>query len=779
MVKTVHLNDNWKYIPDYKEKYIEDFPTCQIVDIPHANIETPYNNFNEEMYQFVSTYLKTFTVSKSDEKRYFIHFDGVMAKAKVYLNKHYLGEHLGGYTPFKFEVTEYLEDENELIVVVDSREIKEIPPFGYVVDYLTYGGIYREVYLTETRNNFIENVYVDTSLNKVNIKMENNILDKEKVNLEFKIKDLNDETVLSESKSLELLSEITFSFTHNLEKWDLEHPVLYMLEIYINNELAKEIEFGYRKVEFRNDGFYLNESKIKLMGLNRHQSYPYVGYAMPKNAQVKDADILKYELGCNIVRSSHYPPSKHFLKRCDEIGLLVFEEIPGWQHIGDLNWQEIANTNVREMIERDYNHPSVIIWGVRINESPDSHEFYMSNNRLAKSLDKSRPTGGVRNFAGSDFLEDVYTYNDFIHRGDNVGLNKRKKITKKKVPYLITEYNGHMYPTKKFDDEPHRINHAKRHLAVQNASFKDSDISGAIGWAMFDYNTHKDFGSGDRICYHGVLDMFRIPKFAASVYSANGLKQPVMEVLSNFNIGEYPASEIKEVMVNTNVDYIKFYINDDYIDTFYRDNTLYKYLPHPPIIVDDFIGDLIKKNESYSEKDAALVKQILRSIIKNGLKFSLRDKLKLIYFMKKHKMSKDKFAKFYDKYIGRWGQESMQYRIDGYLDDTLVITKYKGTFNENFLNIYADDLSLTEESTYEVTRVVVKHQDKYQNDLIYSNEPIRVRVTGALKLIGPDNLSLIGGSIGFYVRTIHKKGIGKIEVNSDRFDKLTLEIKVV
>lgn len=126
------------------------------------------------------------------------------------------------------------------------------------------------------------------------------------------------------------------------------------------------VRFGFREAEFQPDGFYLNGRKIKLLGLNRHQSYPYVGYAMPKRAQRRDADVLKEELGLNMVRTSHYPQSRHFLDRCDEIGLLVFEEIPGWQHIGGEAWKEQAVRDVEDMIVRDRNHPSIVIWGYEL-----------------------------------------------------------------------------------------------------------------------------------------------------------------------------------------------------------------------------------------------------------------------------------------------------------------------------------------------------------------------------------------------------------------------------
>ena len=222
---------------------------------------------------------------------------------------------------------------------------------------------------------------------------------------------------------------------------------------------------------------------VKIRGLNRHQSWPYVGYAMPARAQIRDADILKNELNVNTVRTSHYPQSIEFLDRCDEIGLLVFEEIPGWQHIGPAEWKDVAVKNVEEMILRDWNHPSIIIWGVRINESADDDELYARTNAVARALDPHRQTGGVRCIDNSSFLEDVYTMNDFVNSGGDIALRPQEDITGlgKKVPYLVTEYNGHMYPTKKFDCEERQNEHVLRHLRVQNASYRDESISGAIG----------------------------------------------------------------------------------------------------------------------------------------------------------------------------------------------------------------------------------------------------------------------------------------------------------
>src|SRR6185295_7211512 len=150
-----------------------------------------------------------------------------------------------------------------------------------------------------------------------------------------------------------------------------DNPVLYRFDAKLQSGDEHKpygdyfnVRFGFREARFREDGFYLNGQRVQLRGLNRHQNYPYIGCAAPERLQRKDADIIKYELGCNIVRTSHYPQSTHFLNRCDEIGLLVFEEIPGWQHIGDKDWQALSLRDVQAMIERDRNHPSIIMWGV-------------------------------------------------------------------------------------------------------------------------------------------------------------------------------------------------------------------------------------------------------------------------------------------------------------------------------------------------------------------------------------------------------------------------------
>lgn len=228
-------------------------------------------------------------------------------------------------------------------------------------------------------------------------------------------------------------------------------------------------------MEFKEDGkFYINDKPLKLRGLNRHQMFPYLGNAMPDRGQRKDAEILKYELGLNFVRSSHYPADSSFLDKCDEIGLLVLEEIPGWQHIGNRDWQELSKRNVEEMIVRDRNHPCIFLWGVRINESPDNHDFYLETNEIAHRLDSTRPTCGIRNFQDSEFLEDVFTYNDF-----ELNLEGKIKLPNHQ-PYMITEYMGHMYPTKAYDSVERLIKHAVRHAHIQDKQYGVPYLAGGL-----------------------------------------------------------------------------------------------------------------------------------------------------------------------------------------------------------------------------------------------------------------------------------------------------------
>ena len=792
------LNDDWYFKPSFNEadlKMVEIDPSLESVRLPHTNKILPHHYFDEASFQFHSCYVKKLPkINLTENQMAVIHFEGVMTYAEIYLNGTKLTEHKGGYTPFSVDITEYLnENEPLLIVHVDSTERPDIPPFGFVVDYLTYGGIYREVQLEIKNKIHLTDLKVETpkgadGVYSIDIRTSLSNFNKSDLAVSCEIFDDNamiahKKLDLSDSHSI----EVSLSMPNDLVEWDLDHPKCYRAEIHLcikTDDQYNQIDsisssFGFRTAEFRQNGFFLNGKPIKLRGLNRHQSFPYVGYAMPKSAQIKDADILKFELGCNIVRSSHYPPSRHFLDRCDEIGLLVFNEIPGWQHIGDEIWQATALKNVEEMIKRDWNHPSVVIWGVRINESPDSDAFYTQTNALAKALDATRATGGVRNFAGSHLIEDVYTYNDFVHRGNNIALESPKRIMKTNAPYLVTEHNGHMFPTKSFDHEGKRIEHALRHARVLETAYATEDISGAIGWCMADYNTHKDFGSGDRICYHGVLDIFRIPKYAASAYASQSDEKVYMNVLSSMFVGDFDASELGKIHVFTNCDQVKVFKNDALIGTFFPDNKRFAHLPHPPIIIDDMIGDLILKNERFSKKDAHAIKSILLKFVECGAKLPLIYKLRMGLLFLKYKMDFGDAAILYGKYIASWGDKSTTYRFEGYKEGRLCETIERDARANGHLLVEPDSLILTEQDTYDVTRVVLRYVSTSGQTLHYANHQITVNTEGPIEVIGPTAFSLIGGVRAFWVKSIKRSGDARIIIKLEDDDPLFVDLEVI
>jgi beta-galactosidase len=453
---------------------------------------------------------------------------------------------------------------------------------------------------------------------------------------------------------------------------------------------------------------------------------------MGRRAQAKDADILKHELKCNLARTSHYPQSTYFLDRCDEIGLLVLEEIPGWQHIGGPAWQDESVENVRRMIERDWNHPSVVCWGVRINESADHHAFYARTNAMARALDSSRAIGGIRCIDNSELLEDVYTMNDFFNGAGPEWLAGREPVPLRapravtgldhEVPYLVTEHTGHMYPTKRFDAEHRQAEHVTRHLQVLNAAYGNPVIAGAIGWCMFDYNTHKDFGAGDRICHHGVMDIFREPKFAAHAYASQCSpdEQVVLEPVTYWARGEKDRCDVLPVIVLTNCDYVELKVGDFAPKRAEPDRARYPHLPHAPVIFDS------------------------RHVNMNDL--------------------------------GAWGMLWRDAIFTGYIDGKAVASvAVSGNPLPTTLQLQVDDTSLRA-GEKDATRVIVRALDQAGRPLPFLDDIVTVDVSGAAKLLGRRMLPIKGGVTGFWVETTGAVGDIAVSVSTTRLGMQRLSL---
>jgi beta-galactosidase len=369
----------------------------------------------------------------------------------------------------------------------------------------------------------------------------------------------------SSTHTIEAGSSYEFDHTtgtiSNPNLWHPDHPYLYTVDTHVQDgsvvvDDCRE-QMGIRSVFFSESqgNFSINGDVFKLRGLNRHETYPFIGRAASNRLQAKDADILKYDLGCTIVRCSHYPQDPEFFSRCDEIGLLAIEEVPGWQYVGGSSWQQLLLQALEEMIITDRNHPSIISFGVRVNESADNHSLYTQTNNLARQLDPTRQTHGVRRSNGStsEFLEDVWTRNFSIPTG-----------FPNPSPWVTTETVGHNFPTHSWDDNQRQIDHMFEHVDRQSSNYKNTSIGGVLGWCAFDYNSSHNnavgLEGGSYVSYHGVADIFRIPKIAGYFFQSQRdpeLYGPMVYITHQWE----QALSSNTVTVVSNCDEVELFVN--------------------------------------------------------------------------------------------------------------------------------------------------------------------------------------------------------------------------
>ena len=771
------LCGGWEFTPAWSESFLNGEGTFERVRLPHNVAELPLHGASPADYEMVSGYRRSVFVPAEDEgKRLFLRFDGAAHIATVYWNGAELGTHRCGYTGFSYEVTGITRygEANTVAVRLDSTENGSIPPFGFVIDYLTYGGLYREAWLDVRNSTYLSDVFVTTPDLKT-VRVACTVDGPQKLPVRIRI--------LDESGKC-LASSMNNEHTHTLpvtdaEPWSPEHPRLYTLEASLLGEGEtvvdqKMVSFGFRTAEFREDGLYLNGEKYFLRGLNRHQCYPFIGYAAPKSLQVEDVRILKEELACNAVRTSHYPQSRHFFDACDRLGLCVFTEIPGWQHIGNDDWKAQAVENVREMILENRNHPSIVLWGVCINESVDCDELYEKTNALAHSLDPSRQTSGVRYLQKSHLLEDVYAYNDFTPFSPDKPIQKKKDTSPDmQKGFLISEHDGHMFPTKPYDPWEKRQEQALRHAYVLNGAMASGEHAGCFGWCMFDYATHKDFGSGDRICYHGVLDSFRNPKLAAATYASQGENTPVLEVGSPMDQGDYSAAQIGSVYAFTNADVVALYKNDKLVKE-------YKPLPwtglkHPPFRIDDFIGHLLESEEGFTGAKEKLIHDALVATGKYGMAgLPIGDKAKLAWAMVRYGLKMEDGVALYGKYVGNWGGEATRWRFDAVKNGKVVASVTKTPSAALHLCAIPSATVLSEDATYDMAAVRIRVLDENGNLSPYAQIPVQLTVDGPIRLCCPTLLTLEGGSTGAYLCTTGETGTATLTVSASHLNSVTV-----
>ncbi|HZX06126.1 glycoside hydrolase family 2 protein [Kribbella sp.] len=549
-----------------------------VVTLPHTVVPLSWRDWDADSWDDRWCYRRWVDVP-ADAQRVFVDVDGALHAASVYVNGQLAGSQEGGYLAHTYEVTSLVRPGANLVAVVLDARWLPIPPNGHpdghgAVDYYQPGGLSRSVEVRFERDAFISDLYtrpldvLDPIARRVEVTCA---IDGpgELASVELRTADGR---VIAEGPILRDLGDV--------QLWSPDSPVLYDVVARLGNGSERSVRIGFREARFEVDGFYLNGTRVELFGLNRHQIFPWTGMAMPDRVQRRDAEILRNELNCTMVRCAHYPQSPAFLDACDELGLLVFEEIPGWQYVGDAAWQDRAVADVERMIRRDRNRPSVVVWGVRVNESANYPELYRRTQDAAKALDPDRATSGAMvagEYSTNDFHQDVFAYNDYAH--DESGATLLEPLPG--IPYLVTEAIGslagpHFY--RRTDPQSVQARQAFLHAQVHQQAAVDDRYLGVVAWQAFDYDSENGWVD-HRLKCNGVADTFRIPKLGAAIYQAQvpPARRPVIAPAFYWD-GSAP----DELMICSNSEWLEVFLDGDLVATVRPDTERFGGLRYPP-----------------------------------------------------------------------------------------------------------------------------------------------------------------------------------------------------
>jgi beta-galactosidase len=593
------------------------------ITLPHTAVIEPLV-IEGQQWTGICWYRKNFQIGRENSGKHVgILIGAAMNSATVWLNGIEIKRHLGGYLPFYLDISNQINfgPVNTLLIRLDNSENPEIPPGKLLkeLDFNYYSGLYRNVGLLIKDKLHFSNAMEIDSLQGGGIMVHTDKIAAETAGLsasvsiinqgekvrEFRIKGnlLDDEGKMAASVKSGLISipprssiRIPLGLQVPEPKlWSPGFPFLYTLETELV-EGGKVLEteschIGIREIRMSaTEGFTINGWPLKIRGTNRHQEYPYIGYALSDNAQYRDAWKIK-QAGFNFVRSSHYPQSPAFLDACDELGILVMDAIPGWQFYGDSTFRRISYQNTREMCRRDRNHPSIILWEASLNETVMPVDFMQKSHEIVHA---ELPYKDIYTCGWMDTIYDVF----IPARQHNVPPNYWNKYPKNK-PLFIAEYGSWEYyaqnagfnqtefkDLKPADRSSRQLRgYGEIRLLQQAFNFMEaynSNLSGpAIGssnWVMYDYNR----GYAPDIEPSGIMDIFRIPKFTWWFYKSQSDDEPVCFIASFHS----PASA-KYVRVFSNGDSVSLYRNGVLISARRPDkNSTTSNLGHPPFTFD-------------------------------------------------------------------------------------------------------------------------------------------------------------------------------------------------
>ncbi|MCM1615333.1 glycoside hydrolase family 2 protein [Phocaeicola massiliensis] len=576
------------------------------INLPHTPFVEPLVVLHQ--WQGICYYRKILNVSKKEiDKQLWLEFEGAMHLADVWVNGQHLIQHSGGYTPFVVDVTGMLHADrgNEILVRLDNRNNPLIPPGKSLetLDFCYYGGLYRDVNLivkhpvhithpimaNEVAGGGIFVTYPYVSKQEAEIKVKTQVSNKVGTQRHLTIrhtlyewskkKGRGKKVALVESPlvlAAGTTQHHTQQFTVNNPKlWYPDSPALYVLrtEVMDGRKVTdcEDTRIGIRRIEMtREKGFVINDKPLKLEGSNRHQEYPYVGNAISDQAQYRDMYQIR-DNGFNTVRLGHYPQDPSVLEACDELGLLVIEPIPGWQFFNKAQgFVDHTYKDIRDLIRRDRNHPSVIMWETTLNESWPPKSWKDQAVRIAHEEfpgDQCYTSGDTYGYDGFDVC-----YNDWRE-----GYNRPNTTSKPGFirEYYDYEFGGHYSTTRvtRGDGDYALMQNAWNAQWSHNRyrAYYPWTIGGAV-WSMYDYNR----GCCDNICYSGLADLFRLPKFGL-LYFRTQMKEGTFtpagpmtyEVFINSHWLEGSSDTLQ---VYGNVDEVKLQLNGRVIARQYPDD---------------------------------------------------------------------------------------------------------------------------------------------------------------------------------------------------------------
>ncbi|HKP70055.1 MAG TPA: glycoside hydrolase family 2 TIM barrel-domain containing protein, partial [Pyrinomonadaceae bacterium] len=600
----------WKFVPGPREN-----AQWQSVTLPHTwNVHDTRDD--EPGYRRgVSWYRRELTLDKRLRgRRVFLHFEGVGQVAEVFVNDRRVGKHIGGYTAFSFDVTEFLKPDSKNVIDVsaDNTLILDNPPIDG--DFNMYGGIYRDVWLiatdyvrlgtTDVAGDGIAITTPDVSSESGTVEISGNLINDgnstRDVRVWTDIMDPAGQRIATTTSEIRIEPGTRAEFRQHSIKiktprlWSPGSPSLYKVRTKIveKGTVIDDVTnpLGFRKFRFdAEQGFFLNGEHLKLRGTNRHQDIDRMANAVPDNLHVRDLEIIK-ENGFNFVRLAHYPQDPSVLDAADRLGLIIWEEIPIVNpiHISE-TFNANAKTMLREMIAQHRNHPSIVMWGymneVYLRSKKDDIKLQQATVALARELenicrteDPSRVTviafdGGSRDAYYNSGLVDVTqvvgwnlysgwysaTFEDFSKFVDEF----HRKYPNR--PLMISEYGAnadrrvHAVTPIRFDSsiEWQQKFHEYYLREIEARPF----IAGAAIWNQFDFGAEYRGETIPHINQKGMYTYDRQPKDVSYLYRASYVKTPVVHIA----VSDWPkrsGPQTQTVQVYSNLARVELFHND-------------------------------------------------------------------------------------------------------------------------------------------------------------------------------------------------------------------------